>query len=137
MLNAEMNLFYDSDPINYTLVNNATFNKLVGDIIISNATPALWFYAAGGSVLVALALMSLVNRMPRGKLQTKKLGILIDVLILYADKYEWGQTISRLVMGTAIIAITAIDMNASDDVLGDNLEYEGSKIWFLATHSFM
>ncbi|KAL5506911.1 hypothetical protein ACEPAH_6367 [Sanghuangporus vaninii] len=118
ILNAELNLFWDTDAWNYTFVNNATFNKLAGDIITSNATPALWFYAAGGSVLVTLALMSLINRSPR-------------------DKYEWGQTISRLVIGSVIIAFTAIDVNASNDVLGPDLEYEGSRIWYLATHSFV
>ena len=35
-------------------------------IITDNATPALWFYAAGGMVLITLALNNLVTRLPRG-----------------------------------------------------------------------
>ncbi|KAL5524151.1 hypothetical protein ACEPAG_8324 [Sanghuangporus baumii] len=118
VLGANISLFWDSNSSDYTVVNNATFNDLVGQVITMNANPALWFYAAGGSVLVTLALMNLINRWPR-------------------DKYEWGQTISRLVVGSLIIGFTAIDMNASNDVLGPDLEYEGSRIWYLATHSFV
>ncbi|KAL5484798.1 hypothetical protein ACEPAI_7440 [Sanghuangporus weigelae] len=118
LLGANMSLFLDSNSSDYTVVNNATFNDLSGQVITTNATPALWFYAAGGSVLVTLALMNLINRWPR-------------------DKYEWGQTISRLVVGSLVICFTAIDANASNDVLGENLEHEGSRIWYLATHSLV
>ena len=62
-----MNTFYDNDPSNYTIVNNATFNELVEMVITNNATPVLWFYAAGGSVLVMLALMGLIIQWPRGE----------------------------------------------------------------------
>lgn len=61
-----MSAFFDNDAWNYTIVNNQTFNDLAGAVIVTNATPALWFYAAGGSVIVLLALMNLINRWPRG-----------------------------------------------------------------------
>jgi hypothetical protein len=62
-----MNAFYDPDPTNFTLVNNQTFSDIVEGVIISNATPALWFYAAGGSVLVTLGLMGIIRQWPRGE----------------------------------------------------------------------
>ena len=54
-----------------------------------------------------------------------------------SDKYEWGQTISRIVVGMILILLSALDVNASDSVLGDDLQYEGSRIWYLATHSWV
>ncbi|THU82856.1 hypothetical protein K435DRAFT_440026 [Dendrothele bispora CBS 962.96] len=117
LLLAKLDAFYNQNP-NVTYVNNATFNDVVGLVISSNATPALWFFAAGGAVLVTLALMGLIRRIP-------------------GDRYEWGQTISRLVMGSAIIALIAIDVHASNDVLTDDFHYEGSRIWYLATHSWV
>ncbi|KAF5335220.1 hypothetical protein D9758_014760 [Tetrapyrgos nigripes] len=118
ILLAQLDAFYQPDPDNITLVNNQTFNDVVEGVIISNATPALWFYAAGGSVLVTLGLMGLIRQWPR-------------------DRYEWGQTISRLLMGSAIIAFTAIDIHASNSIITDDFYYEGSRIWYLATHSLV
>jgi hypothetical protein len=65
---ANMSAFFDNDASNYTLVNNQTFHDIARAVVISSATPALWFYAAGGSVLFFLAVMTLVNRLPRGNL---------------------------------------------------------------------
>ncbi|KAI5116749.1 hypothetical protein M0805_001607 [Coniferiporia weirii] len=118
LLLTEMSAFYDNDPDNYTLVNNATFHNIAEDALTTNATPALWFYAAGGSVLVLLGLMNLINRWPR-------------------DKYEWGQTISRIVLGCLVITFSAVDVHASSDILDSNLNYQGSRIWFLATHAWV
>ena len=53
------------------------------------------------------------------------------------DRYEWGQTISRIFMGSLVIALTAMDVNASSDILDANLNYEGSRIWKFATHSMV
>ncbi|THU87391.1 hypothetical protein K435DRAFT_867353 [Dendrothele bispora CBS 962.96] len=118
LLLAKLDAFYNLNPDNVTYVNNATFHDVVELVIITNATPALWFYVAGGAVLVTLALMGLIRQKPR-------------------DRWEWGQTISRLVMGSVIIAFTAIDIHASNDVLTDDFHYEGSRIWYLATHSWV
>lgn len=52
-----------------------------------------------------------------------------------ADRYEWGQTISRLILGLSIITFSAIDVHASSDVLTPEFTYEGSRIWYLATHA--
>ena len=64
----ELDAFTLADVDNYDVINDSSFKKIVQDIIISNATPALWFYAAGGSVLVTLGLMSLIRQWPRGKI---------------------------------------------------------------------
>ncbi|KAK7448525.1 hypothetical protein VKT23_013788 [Stygiomarasmius scandens] len=118
LLVAQLDAFYSVGPEDFQNVNNKSFNDLAERVVVSNATPALWFYAAGGSVLVALGLMGLIRQWPR-------------------DKYEWGQIISRLLMGSAIITFTAIDVHASSDVLDENFRYQGSKIWYLATHSWV
>ncbi|KAH8115896.1 hypothetical protein DFH11DRAFT_1245003 [Phellopilus nigrolimitatus] len=118
LLLAKIYAFYDNDASNYTEVNNGTYQDIIGEVLTTNATPALWFYAAGGSVLVSLALMCLLNRWPR-------------------DRYEWGQTISRLVLGIVVIAFSALDIHASSDVIDDNFKYKGSRIWYLAAHSWV
>ncbi|KAI5116748.1 hypothetical protein M0805_001606, partial [Coniferiporia weirii] len=118
LLMTEMDAFFNNNASNYTVVNNVTFHNIAEDALTTNARPALWFYAAGGSVLVLLGLMNLINRWPR-------------------DKYEWGQTISRIVVGCAVIAFTALDVHASSDILDSNLNYQGSRIWFLATHAWV
>ncbi|KAK7464155.1 hypothetical protein VKT23_006321 [Stygiomarasmius scandens] len=118
LLMEELDAFTLADVDNYDVINDSSFKKIVQDIIISNATPALWFYAAGGSVLVTLGLMSLIRQWPR-------------------DRYEWGQIISRILMGSAIISFSAIDVNASDNVLKNDWSFEGSRIWYLATHSWV
>ncbi|KAF5337551.1 hypothetical protein D9758_016666 [Tetrapyrgos nigripes] len=121
LLIAKLDAFYDLDPNNLTWVNNATFSDIMEEVLISNAMPTLWFYAAGGSVLVALGLMGLIRQWPR-----------------FGDWCERGQTISRLLMGSAIILVTAIDANSSASVFNiDDLHYEGSRIWHLATHSWV
>ena len=66
LLNAKLIVFLVNKPENYSLINNQTFQELVEEVVISNATPALWFYAAGGTVLITLALMGLLDRWPRG-----------------------------------------------------------------------
>ena len=40
-------------------------------------------------------------------------------------------------MGSLVIVLTALDVNASSDILDANLNYEGSRIWFFATHSMV
>lgn len=63
----EMESLMDSNPSEYTIVNDTAFNQFAQDLLTANAMPALWFYAAGGSVLFILALMCLFNGLPRGK----------------------------------------------------------------------
>lgn len=58
-------------------------------------------------------------------------------LLARKDKYEWGQTISRIVLGFAIIATTALDVNASDTIIDSDFNYKGSRIWFLAARSLV
>ncbi|KAK7450606.1 hypothetical protein VKT23_012916 [Stygiomarasmius scandens] len=118
LLLAKLDSFYYPAPDNYILINNQTFNDLVQSIIISNTTPVLWFYAAGGAVLVTLALVSVIGQSPR-------------------DKFEWGQVLSRLLMGSAIILLTSFNVHASKNILTEDFHYEGSRIWFLATHSWV
>lgn len=36
-----------------------------------------------------------------------------------------------------LILLTALDVKASNDVLGSKFQYEGSRIWYLATHSWV
>lgn len=134
----QMNAFFDNDASNYTIVNNNTFNQIAQGVLTTNATPALWFYAAGGSTLLILSLMCLINRWPRGLSIINCLldGIrLFNAFYFYPDKYEWGQTISRLVLGAVIIVFSAVDVHASSDVLTSDFTYEGSRIWYLATHA--
>jgi len=50
------------------------------------------------------------------------------------DKYEWGQITSRFLMGSAIITISVINVNANEKVLSDDFYLQGSRIWWLATH---
>ena len=63
--------------------------------------------------------------------------ILIIDFFLLLDKYEWGQVISRLILGSATIAVTAIDINASKHVLTTDFDLGGSGIWSLVTHSWV
>ncbi|KAK7453192.1 hypothetical protein VKT23_011873 [Stygiomarasmius scandens] len=118
LLLAKLDTFYYPLPDNYTLINNQTFNDLVESIIIAHATPALWFYASGGAVLVTLGLLGIIAQWPR-------------------DKYEWGQVLSRLLMGSAIILVSGLDVHASKNIVTEDFHYEGSRIWFLATHSLV
>ncbi|THU76297.1 hypothetical protein K435DRAFT_900956 [Dendrothele bispora CBS 962.96] len=67
LLVAKMNAFYYSSPLNHTLVNNQTFSNIVNSVIITKATPALWFYCSGGAFLVILGRLCLINQCPRGK----------------------------------------------------------------------
>ena len=53
------------------------------------------------------------------------------------DKYEWGQTFSRLALGALIILFSAVDVRASDNILTEDIKYEGSRIWYLATHAWV
>ena len=53
------------------------------------------------------------------------------------DNYELGQTISRIAVGSGLILLSALDVNASNDVLSPTLQYQGSRIWFLATHAWV
>ncbi|KAF5335607.1 hypothetical protein D9758_017258 [Tetrapyrgos nigripes] len=121
LLIAELDAFYNNDPNNLTWVNNATFSDIMEEVFISNATPALWFYGAGGSVLVALGLMGIIKQWPK-----------------FGDWCERGQIISRLLTGSTIILLTAVDVNSSASVFHiDDLHYESSRIWELAIHSWV
>ena len=66
MLYYKMNAFLENDPSNFSNVSNDSFHEIVEMIIKDNATPALWFYAVGGMVLITLALNKLVTGLPRG-----------------------------------------------------------------------
>ena len=61
-----MNDFILGDPGNFSVVSNNSFHDIVEMIITENATPALWFYAAGGMILITLALNKIVTSLPRG-----------------------------------------------------------------------
>ncbi|KAK7444023.1 hypothetical protein VKT23_015418 [Stygiomarasmius scandens] len=115
---AQLEFFLYEDPGNFTAINNSTFNDTVQMVIVQNSTPAMWFYAAGGAFLLTLGFVGLIRQWPR-------------------DKYEWGQVISRLILGSATIAVTAIDINASKHVLTADFDLGGSGIWSLVTHSWV
>lgn len=66
LLAVRMELFTSSNATDYDLVNQTEYLVIANEVITSNARPALWFYVAGGMVLVTLALMCLINRWPRG-----------------------------------------------------------------------
>ena len=61
-----MLVFFDNDASNFSVVSNSSFHEIAEMIITENATPALWFYAAGGMILITLALNKLVTSLPRG-----------------------------------------------------------------------
>ena len=126
--------FAFGDASNVSVVSNSSFHEIAEMIITENATPALWFYAAGGMILITLALNKLVTSLPRGN------GVLYfpendrTKQVWNIDKYEWGQTISRLLMGSLVIALTAMDVNASSDFLDVDLRYQSPVIWSFAAN---
>ena len=61
-----MLVFFDNDASNFSVVSNSSFHEIAEMIIRDNATPALWFYAAGGMILITLAFNKLVTSLPRG-----------------------------------------------------------------------
>ena len=61
-----MSTFAYGDASNFSVVSNSSFREIVEMIITDNATPVLWFYTAGGMILITLALNNLVTRLPRG-----------------------------------------------------------------------
>lgn len=67
LLWAQMEDFSKHDSSNTTIVNFTRFYQIANGIVTSNARPALWFYATGGSVFITLALTSLMGRIPRGE----------------------------------------------------------------------
>ncbi|THU99852.1 hypothetical protein K435DRAFT_936902 [Dendrothele bispora CBS 962.96] len=99
-------------------VSNGTFNSLVQKTITGISNPVLWFYGAGGSVLVTLGLMGLIRQWPR-------------------DKYEWAQIGSRLLIGSLviIIGIAGIGHDQNRARVAD-FQYEISGIWWLVQHSW-
>ena len=52
---------------NLTDVNKARFLDVAQTAITINATPALWFSCAGGSILLILAIVTLVDKWGKGK----------------------------------------------------------------------
>ena len=56
MLYNKMSVFFNADASNFSVVSNSSFHDIAEMIITENATPALWFYAAGGMILITLAL---------------------------------------------------------------------------------
>ena len=62
----KMFVFIDADASNFSIVSNSSYHEITEMIIADNATPALWFYAAGGMILITLASNNLVTRLPRG-----------------------------------------------------------------------
>ena len=47
VLDEQFVVFLDTDPMNFTVVNNGTYSDIVETVYKSYARPALWFYAAG------------------------------------------------------------------------------------------
>ncbi|KAF5344611.1 hypothetical protein D9758_013911 [Tetrapyrgos nigripes] len=110
----------NASPKNYTLVSNETFRDAVRSTIVANTTPALWFYAAGGLLLAFMGVLMLITQEPR-------------------DRYEWGQILSRILLGSATISLSGLDAYVSDTpkILTEDWHYGGSGIWWLATHSWI
>lgn len=54
MLYERMEVLLQNDPDNTTLINGTAFREVVQEVFITNATPALWFYAAGVSTCTQL-----------------------------------------------------------------------------------
>ncbi|KAK7472070.1 hypothetical protein VKT23_000184 [Stygiomarasmius scandens] len=112
----EVESFWEADLWNEQVVSNSSFyNTVVDHVMIKNSDPAKWFYGAGGSALVALGIMSLIRQSSR-------------------DKYETSQIMSRILLGLAIISISAIDVHASKGLLDEEFRYQGSGIWWLVVH---
>lgn len=40
-------------------------------------------------------------------------------------------------MGSILMLLCTLDVDASDNVLTSDFHYKGSQIWFLATHAWM
>ena len=57
--------FLETDSMD-PVASNDTFREIAEMIIKDNATPALWFSAAGGMILITLALNKIVTSLPRG-----------------------------------------------------------------------
>lgn len=51
MLYERMEVLLENYPDNATLINGTAFREVVQEVYIANATPALWFYAAGVSTV--------------------------------------------------------------------------------------
>ena len=66
MLYNKMSVFFNADASNFSVVSNSSFHDIAEMIITENATPALWFYAAGGMILITLALNKIVTSLPQG-----------------------------------------------------------------------
>ncbi|TCD69104.1 hypothetical protein EIP91_008746 [Steccherinum ochraceum] len=104
---------------NYTDVNRSRFIEVAEMAITVYATPALWFSSAGGAILVFLGVMALIDRWRR------------------LHKFALIQVFSRFILGALLIVLVALDAHASTVFLDANYEYTGSRIWRLATQSWI
>jgi len=104
---------------NLTDVNKDRFIDVAQLTITVNATPALWFSSSGGAILVILAAMTFIDRWNR------------------MHTFAWLQVISRFTLGVLLIALVALDQHASTVFLDQSYQYQGSRIWRLATQSWI
>ncbi|TCD65038.1 hypothetical protein EIP91_003317 [Steccherinum ochraceum] len=102
-----------------TITTKDAFVRISEDVINLYATPALWFSASGGAILLILAGMALIDRW--GSLHV----------------FSMAQIISRFIMGAALVLLVILDVNASTVKLDADYNYTGAAIWRLATKSWI
>ncbi|TCD69517.1 hypothetical protein EIP91_007447 [Steccherinum ochraceum] len=102
-----------------TDVTKPHFIEIAQLAISSNATPALWFFAAGGSVLVMLAILSILNHTDE------------------MNGYIIAQVAGRLTLGTLMLLLTALDAHAIAVQITDDYRFFGSRIWRLASQNWI
>ncbi|TCD65639.1 hypothetical protein EIP91_002407 [Steccherinum ochraceum] len=116
ILTNEIDAFMDSDLSD---VNKTQFIRIAQMVATSNATPALWFFSAGGAVLVMLAVLGLISH--------------TDEL----NGYIFAQMAGRLTLGTVMLLLTALDVNAIAVQITMDYRFYGSRIWRLASQNWI
>jgi len=119
ILSEQLNIFFDNlDLASSPIGTENTFVSILNNILETTGHPALWFYGSTGVILISLAIMSSMKRWPR-------------------DKFEWGQTIARLVLGFILASLSFLDIGASYRLVANTNINEFptpdvTKIWIFA-----
>ena len=130
------NEIYAFIDANFTDVNKTRFLDVAQTAITINATPALWFSCAGGSILLILAVVTLIDKWGNSEHSQICVKPCIDVTPP-AKRYSWLQFSSRVVVGAVLIGLVALDKHATTVSLDANYKYTGSMVWRLATENWM
>jgi hypothetical protein len=118
IIGAKKQLFLSSEVSNTTAVNLAKFSEIYGGLLQWRGSSALWFFAASGSTLLALVLLSLIKGSPR-------------------DRWEWGSIISRLITGTLVVLLSFLSVGATRPPINPDATITNSAIWQLTLRSLI